>query len=119
MLCVVAIGLWALGSGAARVGVGVLRVGFGLGRCGSGLLLVFADVPGGFVEGEGVVTVAPQEEGVGGTARRVVAGADRLGCHGDETEVKEASLKQVNDSKSFFVYPCSWVVSWVLAGGGD
>lgn len=74
---VVAVGFWAPG-GTSRVGAGVLRVGLGL-------LLVLADVPGGFAEGEGGVVVASQEEGVGGTAGRVVARTDRFGCDGDET----------------------------------
>lgn len=100
LVCVVAVGLWAPG-GAARVGVGVLRRGFGLRRCGGGLFLVFADVPGRFVEGEGVLVVASQEEGVGGAARRVVAGTDRFGCDEDETKVKEVSLKCFHHNKSF------------------
>lgn len=89
---VVAVGLRALG-GAAQVGVGVICVGFGLGRRGSALFLGFANVPGGLVEGQGVLAVASEEEGVGGTAGRVVAGADRFDCDGDETEAKRASLK--------------------------
>lgn len=109
-MCVVADGLWAL-SGAARVGVGVLRFGFGLRRGGGGgLFLVFADVPRGFVEGERVLVVASQEEGVGGTARRVVAGTDGFGCDGDETEVKEVTLQCFHNNKSslftfVFFYP--------------
>lgn len=102
LVCVVAVGLWALG-GAARAGVGVLCVGFGLRRGGSALFLAFANVPGGFVEGEGVLAVASEEEGVGGAARRVVAGTDRFSCDGDETEVKQASLRCYRKNKVGFV----------------
>lgn len=90
----VAVGLWVL-AGAAGVGVVVLGAGFGLRRLGSRLRRGLANVPGGFVEGEGVLAVASEEEGVGGAAGRVVAGPDRLGCGPDETEAKRPCLKQL------------------------
>lgn len=76
---IVALGLYAFG-GAVPVGVGVVHTGFPLWRCRSGLLLVFANVASGFVEGEGVFIEASEEEGVGGTAGGVVARTDRFGC---------------------------------------
>lgn len=76
---IVALGLYAF-FGAVLVGVGVVHTGFALWCCRSGLLLVFANVASGFVEGEGVFVEASEEEGVGGTAGGVVARTDRFGC---------------------------------------
>lgn len=66
--------------GAVLVGVGLGQPGLTLWCCRNSCFLGFAVVATSSVEGEGVIAVASDEEGVGRRARWVVARTNRLGC---------------------------------------